>query len=161
MTEIALLADRPDVIDTLTRWFRAQWSDYYAGRDSAEIAQDFHREARRTGLPIRLVAFVANELAGTIILRQQVIRDAPEYSPGLGGLLVAERQRKRGIGTELVRAGMETAKTEGYETIYATTNTAESILERLGWTPVKAVSHGDEQLQLYQCDLSHQPLSIA
>ena len=64
-----------------------------------------------------------------------------------------ERHRGRGIGTELVRAGMKVAQEQGYERVYAATVTASGILECLGWTLVQAVSHGDEQTVLYRCEL--------
>lgn len=153
MIEIALLADYPEAIPTLTHWFRAQWPEYYAGRTPADIAQDFFSEANRDGLPVRLVAFADGELVGTITLRDQAIWTLPEYHPGLGGLFVVERHRVRGIGSELVRAGMNLAREQGYERVYATTVTARGILERLGWRLIQAVSHGDEQLVLYCCEL--------
>lgn len=153
MIEIAYLVDYPEAIPTLARWFRAQWPEYYAGRTLADIAQDFQSEANRDGLPVRLVAFAGGELAGTIILRERAIHTLPEYQPGLGGLLVAERERGRGIGTALVRAGMNVARDQGYKVVYATTATARGILERLGWKVVQTVFHNDEQLVLYRCDL--------
>jgi RimJ/RimL family protein N-acetyltransferase len=93
------------------------------------------------------------ELAGTITLRDQALWTLPEYHPGLGGLLVVDRHRGRGIGTELVRAGMDVAREQGCERVYATTVTARGILEHLGWKLVQAVSHGGEQLLLYGCEL--------
>jgi len=153
MIEIALLADYLEAIPTLTQWFRAQWPEYYAERTLADITQGFCSEANRDNLPMHLVAFAEGELAGTITLRDQVTTVSPEYQPGLGGLLVVERYRGRGIATELVRAGMSRAQEQGYPRIYATTVTARSILERLGWNLVRAVSHGDEQLLLYRCEL--------
>lgn len=77
----------------------------------------------------------------------------PAYHPGLGGLLVVAQHRGRGIGTALVRAGMNLAREQGYERVYATTVTARGILERLGWQLVQTVAHGDEQLLLYGCTL--------
>lgn len=160
MIKIAFLVDYLETIPTLTDWFRAQWPAYYAKRTPTDIAQDFHTEAKRDGLPVRLVAFAEGELAGTITLRDQATWTLPEYNPGLGGLLVAEQHRGRGIGTELVRAGMNVAQSQGYQRVYATTVTARGILERLGWERVQAVSHGDEQLLLYHCALDgHDPTS--
>ena len=153
MIEIAFLADHPEAIPTLTRWFRAQWPDYYAERTAADIAQDFYAEAQREGLPVRLVALRDGQLAGTITLREEATWTLPEYRPGLGGLLVTEQQRGQGVGTKLVRAGMKLALAQGYATVYATTVNARGILERLGWKLVKEVSHGDERLLLYGCDL--------
>ncbi len=153
MIEIAFLVDYPEAIHTLTHWFRAQWPEYYAERTPADIAQDFYSEANRDGLPVRLVAFADGELAGTITLRDQAFRALPEYHPGLGGLFVVERHRGRGIGTELVRAGMKVARDQGYERVYDATVTASGILECLGWKLVQEVSHSDEQTVLYRCDL--------
>lgn len=153
MTQIAYLAEHPETIPTLTGWFRAQWPDYFAGRTPQDIAQDFYAEANRNRLPVRLVVFADGTLAGTIMLRDQAIQTLPEYHPGLGGLFVPERYRGRGIGTELVRAGMNVAGEQGYESLYATTISARGILERLGWRLVKTLTHNDEQLALYRCDL--------
>jgi GNAT superfamily N-acetyltransferase len=151
--EIALLADHPETIPTLAQWFRAQWPAYYAGRTLAEIAQDFDAETHRDRLPVRLVAFADSELAGTITLRAHALQTLPQYRPGLGGLLVVERQRGRGIGTELVRAGMHVAQAQGYAAVYTVTATAGGILDRLGWTQIQTITHGDEQLVLYSCHL--------
>ncbi|MFC1996564.1 GNAT family N-acetyltransferase [Chloroflexota bacterium] len=153
MIEIAFLVDYLEAVPILTHWFRAHWPEYYAERTPADIAQDFCSEANRDGLPLRLVAFVDGELAGTITLRDRAAKTLPEYHPGLGGLFVVERHRGRGIGTELVRAGMNLAREQGYERVYTTTLTARGILERLGWKLVQVVLQSDEQLVLYRCEL--------
>ena len=153
MIEIVYLADHPEAIPTLVEWFRAQWPVYYAERAPADIAQDFYSEANRKGIPVRLVACADGELAGTISLREQALQDLPAYRPGLGGLFVVEQHRGRGIGTELIRAGMQVAREQRYERIFTATVTARGILERLGWQRVRAISHGDEQLNLYRCEL--------
>jgi predicted N-acetyltransferase YhbS len=153
MIEIAFLADHLETIPTLSRWFRTQWPAYYADRTPAELAQDFVEEANRTGLDVRLVALVDGEPAGTITLREYAIWTLPEYSPGLGGLFVPERYRGRGIGSELVRAGMDVAREQGYERVYATTVKARGILERLGWKLVMELQHEDESLLLFECEL--------
>lgn len=153
MIEIAFLADHVDVIPTLSQWFRAQWPDYFATRTVADIARDFYVEAQRTGLPVRLVALVGAQLAGTVCLRERALASLPAYRPGLGGLFVADRYRGRGVGSELVKAGMDLARAQGYEHLYATTEAARGLLERLGWVRVQLVPYGDELLALYQCDL--------
>jgi RimJ/RimL family protein N-acetyltransferase len=152
MITIGFLADYPDTVPTLAKWFRDQWPDYYADMSQEEMEQDFLEDASRDRLPIRLLAFESSELAGTIILREQTEAD-PEFQPELGGLYVVESHRGRGIATELVRAGMQIARDQGYETIYATTVAADGILERLGWKFIKTVVHEDGQTALYRCKL--------
>ena len=153
MITIGFLADYPDTIPTLAKWFRDQWPDYYANWSEAEFEQDFLEDASRDRLPIRLIAFESSELAGTIVLREHGTETLPEFQPELGGLYVIESHRGRGIATELVRAGMKVALDQGYQTVFATTVVAAGILERLGWEFIKTVIHQDGQLALYRCKL--------
>ena len=151
MITIGFLADYLDTIPTLAKWFRDQWPDYHADMSQAEMEKDFLEDASRDRLPIRLVAFESSDLAGTIILRENGNQTLPEFQPELGGLYVVESHRGHGIGTELVRAGMQLALDQGYETVFATTVAAAGILERLGWEYIKTVIHSDGPLALYRC----------
>lgn len=154
MIETDFLANHPGVIPTLAAWFRAQWPAHYGQRTLADIERDFHAEADRRRLPVRLLAFVDGELAGTIVLRDHAMQILPEFRPGLGGLFVPTRLRARGVGTELVRAGMDVARRQGYGAVYAVTAAAGGILTRLGWTAVQeVVEQDDERLILYRCVL--------
>lgn len=153
MITIRFLADHPDTIPALVRWFRAQWPEYHAAMSDEEMEQDFLEDASHDRLPIRLIAFESDELAGTIILRKNGSDTLTNFQPELGGLYVVESHRGRGIATELLRAGMQVARAQGYETVFATTVAAAGILERLGWEFVKIVIHQDGQSALYRCKL--------
>lgn len=153
MITVDFLAAHPCVIPTLAKWFRTQWPAYFADQSQVQMEQGFLSEAARDRLPIRLIAFASGEVAGTIVLRQDGTMLSPEFQPELGGLYVIEVHRHQGIGAELVRAGMQLARDQGYSAVYATTVAAKGILEGLGWEFVKTVIHGDEELALYQCKL--------
>lgn len=153
MITISFLADHLDTIPTLAKWFRDQWPDYFFAMSPEEMEQDFLEDASRDHLPTRLVAFESNELAGTIVLRKYGNEALVEYQPELGGLYVVGSQRGHGIATELVRAGMQVARDQGYETVYATTVAAAGILERLGWEFIKTVHYEDGPVGLYRCQL--------
>jgi RimJ/RimL family protein N-acetyltransferase len=153
MITIGFLADYLDTIPTLAKWFRNEWPVYHADMSQEELEQDFLEDASHDRLPIRLVAFQSNQLAGTITLRENNPDMPPELQPELGGLYVVESHRGHGVATELVRAGMQLARRQGYETVFATTVIAAGILERLGWEFHKTVVHDDEELSLYRCTL--------
>jgi RimJ/RimL family protein N-acetyltransferase len=153
MITIGFLADYPHTVPTLAMWFRNQWPNYYADRSQEEMEQDFLSDVARDRLPSRLVAFESNELAGTIVLRQQGTETLPAFQPELGGLYVVESHRDHGIATGLVRAGMNLALDQGYEAVFATTVVAAGILERLGWEFLKTVIHREGEISLYRCKL--------
>ena len=153
MITVGFLADNLDTIPTLIHWFRNQWPDYHAAMSDEEMEQDFLEDASHDRLPIRLVAFESNQLAGTITLRDNGSAMLPELQPELGGLYVVESHRRHGVATELVRAGMQLAHKQGYEVVFATTVEAAGILERLGWEFLKTIVHEDEELPLYRCKL--------
>ena len=153
MSTIGFLADHLHTIPTLVKWFRTQWSDYYADMSDEEMTQDFLEDISRTSIPTRLVAFEANEVVGTIVLRGSGTETFPEHEPELGGLYVVETQRGHGIGTDLVQAGMKLARDQGYTAISATTVKAAGILERLGWEFIKTVQYPDGEVSLYRCKL--------
>jgi RimJ/RimL family protein N-acetyltransferase len=153
MITIGFLADHLETIPTLIHWFRNQWPDYHANMSQEEMELDFLEDASRDRLPIRLVAFESSELAGTIILRASNTEMPSECQPELGGLYVVASHRGRGIATELVRAGMQLARAQGYETIYATTVVAAGILERLDWEFIKTMVQQDGETSLYRCKL--------
>jgi N-acetylglutamate synthase-like GNAT family acetyltransferase len=153
MITIGFLADYSDTIPTLAKWFRDQWPDYFADWSDEEMAADFLEDCSRERLPIRLVAFVSGELAGTIVLRENGIEALQEYQPDLGGLYVDGVQRGLGVGSELVAAGMAVARELGFEVVYATTVNAKGILERQGWEFIKTAVKEDGELSLYRCDL--------
>lgn len=144
------IQDHPDTIPTLAHWFRAQWPDYYAGRRLDDVEGDFRMWLSRDRLPVGLVAFDAAELVGAIVLRERALETRPELQPGLGGLYVAAPHRGRGIGTELVRAGMAAARALGYEVVYTSTEVAGRILGRLGWERTESVLHHGERLAVYR-----------
>ena len=153
MITIGFLADYLDTVPTLAKWFRDQWPDYYADMSQEQLEQDFLEDASHDRLPIRLIAFESNELAGTIILRENGSEMLPEFQPELGGLYVVASHRSHGVASELVRAGMQVALDQGYETVFATTVAAAGILERLGWEFIKTVIYQDGPTGLYRCKL--------
>jgi GNAT superfamily N-acetyltransferase len=153
MITIDFLANHLDTIPTLTKWFRDQWSDYFADWSDEDMMKDFLEDISRNNLPSRLVAFEANELVGTIVLRESETEVFSKYQPELGGLYVMESYRGHGIGTELVRAGMKLAQSQGYSAVSATTVKAAGILESLGWKFIKTVQYPDGEVSLYSCKL--------
>lgn len=150
---IDYLADHPEVLPLLKDWFEAEWADYYGPGGAGDAGSDLRAYASRTDLPVALVAFLEGELCGVAALKADSIATHAHLGPWAAAGLVSPRYRRRGIGTELVRAIERLAKNLGYVRIYSGTNTANRVLERLGWQFMEQTRSGDEDVSVYVKDL--------
>ncbi len=133
---IVLLADRPDLIPTLTDWFAAEWEPYYGAGGPGDAGSDLRGCLNRDTLPVALVALDADDtLLGTAALKEESVGSELGVGPWLAAFLVAPEHRGRGVGTALVAAIEGEAARLGFAEIYTSTDTADGILKRRGWLP--------------------------
>ena len=131
---IAHLADTPEAIPVLARWFVEEWEPYYgpAGRGDAE--HDLRLCCNRDRIPIALVALDADGAAiGTAALKPDSMDSHRHLGPWLAALLVARDHRGEGVAAALVAAIENEARRLGFTEIY----TGASGLRRGGWRPVE------------------------
>lgn len=137
MTVIAL-ERRPDLMDQAAVLMRAIWPDYYGPGGAGDAVTDLNARCRTDGLPFGVLALANDGAAvGTGALQGPSYGSAPGEALWLGGLCVSSEQRNTGIATAIVKALMQHATTADHDAIYATTQTAVSLLIRLGWEPLR------------------------
>ena len=147
---IEQLADHPEAIPILKEWFESEWGSYYGPTGPGDAQRDLLAYANRGALPLGVVALYANELCGVAALRAESIATHAHLSPWAAAGLVRPCLRRRGIGTELIRALEETARSLGYSHIYCATSTAHHILKRRGWQFREQVTYNGEDVCIYQ-----------
>jgi GNAT superfamily N-acetyltransferase len=108
--EIEYLADHPDTIPVLASWLYQEWG--YRSPDGAPSGMEEMLKTRlnRDWLPLALVALEGESPAGTVSLKLQELDSRPQYPYWLGSLYVPPEFRRRGIGSQLVRAGGESCR---------------------------------------------------
>ncbi|PXA99188.1 hypothetical protein DMC47_04665 [Nostoc sp. 3335mG] len=126
-----LLVDHADAASELVGLMEAEWSDWYNPRGASARA-DLAERMERNRLPLGLVAFVDGELAGTCALTA-TSGGLTERSPWLGGLLVAPRLRRHGVGLALLERARIEARRLGHLRLHALTAEARHLFERAGW----------------------------
>lgn len=138
---IELLADHPEAIPVLERWFRREWAPYYGRRGPGDARRDLLASCNRNEPPMALVALAGDTVCGTAALEPESITTHPHLSPWLAALLVGTEFRRRGIAGELIAAVEDKARRLGFETIHAGTGegsgTPEGALRRRGWQLVE------------------------
>ena len=146
---IEYLSDHPEVLPILKEWFETEWASYYGPGGRGDAEEDLVAYANRAKLPVGVVAFLENEVAGIAALKSESIKTHSHLSPWAAATMVHRDRRGRGIGTELIRAVEEEAKRRGYSRIYCGTSTATRVLERRGWRLIERVAYDGENVSIY------------
>ena len=66
--KIDYLANHPDFIPTLSKWFLREWRDFYGDKTWEDVAETFYERLNRDSIPLSLVAFEEQHPFGTISL---------------------------------------------------------------------------------------------
>jgi GNAT superfamily N-acetyltransferase len=151
---IAHLADYPEAIPVIRRWFEQEWAAYYSPGGPGDAEQDLLAYASRGTLPVGLIAFDDDQLCGIAALKAHSLSTHTHLSPWAAAGLVLPTFRGRGIGASLLQALEEVARGFGYATMYCGTATAIGLLERNGWQFRERVRYDGEDVSIYQKALS-------
>ncbi len=137
----AYLADHKEVIPKLAEWFHQEWSYLYPERTIDDIKTALDKRTNKDCIPVVLVAFEETELVGTVCLKTHDMDNRLDLSPWLAGLYVAASWRGKGMGTALVKAIEQKAKTLGIRKLYLYTPSAVSFYTRMSWRVIEAAEY--------------------
>lgn len=129
----ALLADHPDLVPTLSRWFHREWGHISADRTPERYARLLGDNLNRDQIPLTVIAFEGTRPVGTASLDVNDLDDQDELSPWLASVVVEPDCRGKGLGTALIRRIEDEAKRLGVKTLYLWTEDADALYVRLGW----------------------------
>ena len=152
--KISLLADHPETIPALAKWFYAEWSYLVPGRSEQDVAASIAERATRRGIPIALVAFEGDELIGSVCLKLSDMDTRPELTPWLAGLYVKESWRNRGVGSALVKAIEKQALEQGVKQLFLYTPESERFYAALGWQVLERTDYHDVPVTIMEKPLS-------
>lgn len=150
---VALLADHPDRLPELQRWFEQEWSDYYGPGGPGDAAADLQAYCRHDGVPMALIALRGERLCGIAALKTDRIAGYEHCQPWAGAALVSADLRRQGIGAQLLRQLVALAHSHGFPKLYCATATAQSLLQRQGWTRLHDTVHHGVELAVFVTDL--------
>jgi GNAT superfamily N-acetyltransferase len=150
---IDYLANHPDFIPTLSKWFLREWRDFYGDKSWEVVAETFYERLNRNNIPLSLVAFEEKQPLGTISLLEESISTHKHLAPWLGALYVCEEKRHHDIGRQLIEAGVNEARKLGVERLFIGIRKAEDSYLRLGWQIVERTNHHGEDITIMRLDL--------
>jgi GNAT superfamily N-acetyltransferase len=122
---------------TLERWFLKEWMPWYGPDGPGDARADLAACANLNALPLCVVALSSDDdLLGTASLRSESVGSDIADGPWLAAVLVAKAHQGRGVGGALVAAIEAEAARLGFASLYTSTDTAQRILIRRGWTEI-------------------------
>lgn len=147
--KIDLLKNHRQHILTLAGWFKEASPDYFKDNSLDAIANEqFVSRLNDNTLPISFIAYEDEIPIGTVALLLESITTHKHLSPWLGGLHVHPEYRHKGIGSKLVRAGLEKAIVLGFDYVYAGVSKAEDHYISQGWEMYEKVVYYEKPLSI-------------
>ena len=131
---ITYLLDAPNVVPILALWFVEDWGPWYGPDGPGNAEDDLKACSSRDKLPLGLVALSeTDDVLGTASLKSESVGSEIGAGPWLAAVLVNKDHQGEGIGTALVEAIENDARSLGFETIYTSTDTAGGIMKARQW----------------------------
>jgi GNAT superfamily N-acetyltransferase len=145
------LARHTELVPLLAEWFVSEWAGWYGVGGQGNASEDLHRfSASEITLPVGFVVFINGEPAGAGALKAESIPSHKHLSPWAAAGYVVPSERGQGVGATLLRTMVAHARTLGHQYVYCGTSTAESLLERSGWSPVEVFEHAGKPLTVFR-----------
>lgn len=134
---IDYLCKSPEHIETVARWI---YNEFVLGTPrtaSFDKILENLEAACDNRVPLRYVALVGGECAGTVSLVANDLKTQDELSPWIAAVYVRPDFRGRGFAAALIGRACADAKRLGYGIVYLRTEHAAGYYERLGWAHVR------------------------
>jgi len=114
---ISYLIEHPEYIPQLAQWLFQEWGSILRDETLEARIDKLMAHLNRDRLPIAWVAHANGQLLGTAALRVHDLEGREDLTPWLGGVFVAARFRRRGIGAALCRTVEDKALSRKAQTL--------------------------------------------
>jgi GNAT superfamily N-acetyltransferase len=135
------VADHPELIECIARW---HWNEWGAADPTGSLETwtvGLRKRTNRDRIPLTLVAIdPLGAPIGSVTLVEHDMPDRTDLqhlTPWVAGTFVVEGERRKGVGTALMRRVAVEATRIGVRDLFLYTSTAREFYERLGWKPVR------------------------
>jgi GNAT superfamily N-acetyltransferase len=131
--QVSYLIDYAEYIPQLAQWLFEQWNSILGETTPEARIKKLNAHMNRDQLPIAWVAHANGQLLGTAALRVHDLEGREDLTPWLGGVFVASRFRRRGIGAALCGTVEDAARTRGIQSLYLFTLDKQAWYSRQDW----------------------------
>lgn len=150
------LAERPDAVPRVARW----WCDEWGLPERHESLEAYLSELASLGpdeLPFHLLALGGRDVLGVATLKDRSALHElfPDSRHWLSGVYVPPAFRGRGVATALCLKMVDVAKAKGVGRLHLATESLDGgLYAKIGWQPVRRVRLGGVDLLVMARDVS-------
>lgn len=155
MIKIELLADRPEAVETIARWWYDEWGHEAEGNSVENTCGEVRANMNRDRAPVGVVAVDDGQVLGVAVWKpHEMLELYPEKENWLGGVYVAPEARGLGVASQLCRKVIEVARVNGVDRLHLQTEKPNGDLyARLGWQPIEHVVYHGRQVLVMSRDM--------
>jgi N-acetylglutamate synthase-like GNAT family acetyltransferase len=142
--KIEYLADYPEHIPALAKWFHDEWGYLSPNYRLEERTERLHAKAKKDSIPLALVALESGVPIGSASLVPCDMDIRSHLEPWLSSVYVEVSSRRRGIGTALVNRVIQEAQQRGFPSVYLWTPKEEHFYSQRGWKTLERTEYRNE-----------------
>lgn len=151
--KIELLAHHKNLIPTVAQWYLSVF-----GREGTTIEKFENALQNRLNadcLDCCFLAFIGNEVIGTVSLTANNIPTKSDLSPCVTQLFVPEKYRHQDIGQSLLEYAKQKLKDMNFQKayLYTTNKSIHEWYEKLGWKIIDEGTVYDIAIKIMECEL--------
>ena len=154
MLSIAYLADYPQYLPTVANWVHTEWGHHNPALTVQDYEATLRKNLVRDTIPLTLLALWDGLPAGTASIFIDDMDIHPELTPWLAAVYVPVDHREKGIGSKLVGAIEEKARSLHIARLYLWTPDKEHFYSQLNWTVIERPVHLHQKVVLMTKNLS-------
>ena len=139
--EIKYLADHPGHTHLLAKWFHDEWGKNNPSLTMEIIERRMRERLNRDKIPLCMVALTKSKPIATATLKIREMEIYSQFEHWLGNVYVLPEYRNQGVGSQIVEATADKAKSLGVKDLYLYTGDRKHFYHRLGWITLEQVEH--------------------
>jgi predicted N-acetyltransferase YhbS len=140
--ELTLLADRPEALPIIAKWYFEEWGYLSESKSVKDVESGLERYLNTDKIPLMVIASDNTDILGAATLRYNNMAMYREKVHWLGGVYVPEVHRSKGIASLIIKRVISSAEALGVTTLHLLTEDLTGGLYRnLGWRPVEQVNY--------------------
>jgi GNAT superfamily N-acetyltransferase len=140
--DFALLADRPEAIPKIARWYFDEWGERSPGATVATICANLEKYLNRAAIPLLVLAVDGSDMLGVASLKYREMDIFPDKEHWLGGVYVPAMHRGRKVASRLIEYLVEKGQNLNVSTLHLQTDRLDGGLYRqLGWKESERVTY--------------------